>query len=77
MTPRLWPGPLTDALALPTEEKRNLILPMRERVMRYDARHWARSFIDDLMSGPISDARTVEADIGEAREQVGQAVSAR
>jgi trehalose 6-phosphate synthase/phosphatase len=67
---------LTDALALPTEEKRKRILPMRERVMRYDARHWARSFIDDLMSGPISDARTVEADIREAREQVKQAVSA-
>jgi trehalose 6-phosphate synthase/phosphatase len=69
-------GTLTDALALPTEEKRNRILPMRDRVMRYDARHWARSFIDDLISGPISDARTVEADIREAREQVGQAVSA-
>ncbi len=36
-------GTLTDALALPTEERRNRILPMRERVMRYDARHWARS----------------------------------
>jgi trehalose 6-phosphate synthase/phosphatase len=69
-------GTLTHALALPTEEKRNRILPMRERVMRYDARHWARSFIDDLMSGPISDARTVEADVREAREQVAQAVSA-
>ena len=69
-------GTLTEALALPTEERRNLILPMRERVMRYDARHWACSFIDDLMSGPISDARTVETDIEEVREQVGQAVSA-
>jgi trehalose 6-phosphate synthase/phosphatase len=69
-------GTLTDALAMPTEEKRDRILPMRERVMRYDARHWARSFIDDLMSGPISDARSVEADIREAREQVRQAVSA-
>jgi len=67
---------LTDALAMPTEEKRDRILPMRERVMRYDARHWARSFIDDLMSGPISDARTVQPDIKEAREQVRQAVSA-
>jgi trehalose 6-phosphate synthase/phosphatase len=35
-------GILTDALALPPEERRNLILPMRERVMRYDARHWAQ-----------------------------------
>jgi trehalose-6-phosphate synthase len=42
-------GTLTDALALHTEESRNVILPMRERVMRYDARHWARSFIDDLI----------------------------
>src|ERR1700722_6144785 len=69
-------GTLIEALAMPTEEKRDRILPMRERVMRYDARHWARSFIDDLMSGPISDARTVETDIGEAREQIEQAVSA-
>ena len=69
-------GTLNDALGLPTEERRNLILPMRERVMRYDARHWACSFIDDLVSGPISDARTVETDIEEVREQVRQAVSA-
>ena len=32
---------------------------MRERIMRYDARHWARSFIKDLTSGPISEARTM------------------
>jgi trehalose-6-phosphate synthase len=63
---------LTEALAVSTEEKRNRILPMRERVMRYDARHWARSFIHDLMSGPMSDARTAEADIREAGEQVRQ-----
>ena len=44
--------------------------------MRYDARHWARSFIDDLVSGPISDARTAQTDIREAREQVEQALSA-
>ncbi|MBV9105793.1 MAG: bifunctional alpha,alpha-trehalose-phosphate synthase (UDP-forming)/trehalose-phosphatase, partial [Verrucomicrobia bacterium] len=70
-------GTLTDALALSTEEKRNRILPMRERVIRYDARHWARSFIGDLISGPIGDARKVETDIREAREQLGQAMSAR
>jgi trehalose 6-phosphate synthase/phosphatase len=67
---------LTDALTLPTEERRNRILPMRERIIRFDARHWARSFIDDLMSGPISDDRTVETDIREAREQIEKAVSA-
>ncbi len=69
-------GTLTETLTMPTEERRSRILPMRERVMHYDARHWARSFIDDLMSGPISDARRVETDIREAREQVGQALSA-
>jgi len=69
-------GTLTDALALTAEEKRTRILPMRERVMRYDARHWARSFINDLMSGPTSQARTVETDIREARDQVEQAFSA-
>jgi trehalose 6-phosphate synthase/phosphatase len=68
-------GTLIDALALPVEERRNRILPMRERVMRYDARHWARSFINDLLSGPISDVRTVQTDIGEARQQLERAFS--
>ncbi len=66
---------LTDALALPTEERRSRILPMRERTMQYDARHWARSFIKDLTSGPISEARTVETGIREAREQIRHALS--
>jgi trehalose 6-phosphate synthase/phosphatase len=69
-------GTLTNALALTTEEKQNRIRPMRERVMRYDARHWARSFIHDLTSGPITDARPVETDIREAREQVEKALLA-
>jgi trehalose 6-phosphate synthase/phosphatase len=67
---------LTGALALSPEEKRNRITPMRERVIRYDARHWARTFIDDLMSGPGRVAPPVESDIKEAREQCAQAFSA-
>jgi trehalose 6-phosphate synthase/phosphatase len=70
-------GTLNDALALSTEQKRNRILPMRERVMRYDARHWARSFIKDLVSDPTSDPRTVEVDIREAREQIESALATR
>jgi trehalose 6-phosphate synthase/phosphatase len=70
-------GTLNDALALSTEQKRNRILPMRERVMRYDARHWARSFINDLGSGPTGDLRTVEVDIREAREQIESALATR
>jgi trehalose 6-phosphate synthase/phosphatase len=70
-------GTLNDALALSTEQKRNRILPMRERVMRYDARHWARSFIKDLVSDPTSDPRTVEVDIREAREQIKNVLATR
>jgi trehalose 6-phosphate synthase/phosphatase len=39
---------LNEALALPDEEKRACNQPMRERVMRYDAQHWARTFIEQL-----------------------------
>jgi trehalose 6-phosphate synthase/phosphatase len=39
---------LTEALALPAEERRACNQPMRERVIRYDAQHWARSFIEQL-----------------------------
>jgi trehalose 6-phosphate synthase/phosphatase len=67
---------LTDALALPTEERRRRILPMRDRVIRFDARHWARSFVNDLMSGSISDTRSVEIDIREAGERIRDALAA-
>jgi trehalose 6-phosphate synthase/phosphatase len=39
---------LCEALALSPEEKAVRNKPMRERVLRYDARHWARSFINQL-----------------------------
>jgi trehalose 6-phosphate synthase/phosphatase len=66
---------LTGALALSMKEKQDRILPMRERVMRYDARHWARSFIEDLAKGPVSDPRTVEINIEEARLRLERAIS--
>ena len=68
-------GTLADALTLSPGEKQNRMAPMRERVMRYDARHWARSFIQDLLSGPLSDARAIETDIKETREQLREAVA--
>jgi len=67
---------LTDALAMPMEERRQRILPMREHVLRYDAKHWARSFIDDLVSGAASDTHRAKSDIKEVHGQVGQAVAA-
>jgi trehalose 6-phosphate synthase/phosphatase len=68
-------GTLTQALALSPEEKQDRMRPMRERVIRYDARHWARSFIDDLVSDPTSDKRAVETPIQEALEQLKKAFS--
>jgi trehalose 6-phosphate synthase/phosphatase len=67
---------LTDALALPAEERRQRNLPMREHVLRYDAKRWARSFIDDLVSGAMNDTRAAKNDIKEVREQVGQTLAA-
>ena len=41
---------LTEALALPAEERRACNQPMRDRVMKFDAQHWARTFIEQLGS---------------------------
>jgi trehalose 6-phosphate synthase/phosphatase len=59
---------LREALTLPTEERRPLILPMR------DARHWAHSFIDDLLTGIAKNGRTAKNDIKEVRDQIEQAL---
>lgn len=39
---------LAEALAIPEEERRACNEPMRDRVMKYDAQNWARSFIEQL-----------------------------
>jgi len=39
---------LQEAFELPPEDKTRLIEPMKERVNKYDARFWARSFFEDL-----------------------------
>jgi trehalose 6-phosphate synthase/phosphatase len=67
---------LRKALTLPTEERRQLILPMREHVLRYDAKHWARSFIDDLVTGIANNGRTTKNNIKEVRDQIEQALRA-
>ena len=50
--------------------------PMRERVIRYDARHWARSFINDLSTLVIPDPDMSGADIEEAQNRIAQAMLA-
>jgi trehalose 6-phosphate synthase/phosphatase len=67
---------LSTALALSTEQKRALIDPMRERVIRYDARHWARSFINDLSALVIPDPDMSGADIEKAQNRIAQAMLA-
>ena len=39
---------LKEALSLSEEEKQKMIEPMKQRVVKYDARYWADSFIGDL-----------------------------
>ncbi|MGI8437000.1 MAG: bifunctional alpha,alpha-trehalose-phosphate synthase (UDP-forming)/trehalose-phosphatase [Chthoniobacterales bacterium] len=41
---------IADALALPEDERRAANQPMRERVLYYDAQHWARVFIESLIA---------------------------
>lgn len=41
---------LTEALALSPQERRASNQPMRERVMKFDAQHWARTFMEQLGS---------------------------
>src|SRR5260221_529441 len=67
---------LRTALALPTEDRRQRILPMREHVLRYDAQHWARSFIDALKSDAIADTRAATYDIRDVRQELHQAIAA-
>jgi trehalose 6-phosphate synthase/phosphatase len=67
---------LRNALTLPTEDRRQRILPMREHVLRYDAQHWARSFTDALKSGAIDDTRAATNDIREVREELRKAIAA-
>lgn len=38
------------ALILTQAEKQKMIMPMKERVIKYDARYWAESFIQDLLA---------------------------
>jgi len=56
------------ALTLTQAEKQKMILPMKERVIKYDARYWAKSFIQDLLA--IAGEREVIADTKELSSEV-------
>jgi trehalose 6-phosphate synthase/phosphatase len=65
---------LIDALGRPIEQRRSGIQAMRERIIRYDAKHWARSFIADLATDSDADTGTGKTNIKEARDQINQAI---
>ncbi|HEY5036315.1 MAG TPA: bifunctional alpha,alpha-trehalose-phosphate synthase (UDP-forming)/trehalose-phosphatase, partial [Chthoniobacterales bacterium] len=65
---------LREALALSPEERAARNKPMRERVMKYDAQHWARSFIDQLEGTEDDTAAKQPNEIEEAARRLRQTV---
>ena len=64
---------LRDALAMPPDERRRRMEPMRDHVMRLDSGRWAESFIVDLASRDISSAHAHPA--GQAAQRLRDALS--
>ena len=68
---------ITEALAMPADERERRGRPMHARVMEHDAARWAKSFIDDLsapaaahaQSGEGHGASEVAAQLGRARTE--------
>jgi trehalose 6-phosphate synthase/phosphatase len=60
---------LAEALELPLEERRACNEPMRARVMKYDAQHWAQTFIQHL-SDTETAQQTTSGDPRPALEQL-------
>jgi trehalose 6-phosphate synthase/phosphatase len=67
---------LREALTLLPEETAARIKPMRERVLKYDARHWARTFIDQLTAAREESAAPEGDRLDEVGEQLRSAVAA-
>jgi trehalose 6-phosphate synthase/phosphatase len=61
------------ALAMPAEERRRRMRPMRERVFTYDAAAWARDFLGKLSARPEPSGRGAGR-VEEAAEQLTSAV---
>jgi trehalose 6-phosphate synthase/phosphatase len=65
------------ALAMPADERRRRMVAMRERVMSFDARAWARAFVKDLTAPrPAADA-AADDDIAPARDRLARALADR
>jgi trehalose 6-phosphate synthase/phosphatase len=65
---------LKKALSLSEQEKQKMIEPMKERVIRYDARYWADSFTGDLTAKEDEEdilVDTKEISLGAIRPFIG------
>ncbi|MBV8585506.1 MAG: bifunctional alpha,alpha-trehalose-phosphate synthase (UDP-forming)/trehalose-phosphatase, partial [Verrucomicrobia bacterium] len=60
---------MRQALAMSIKERRSRALPMRDHVLQYDARHWARSFINHLTSITVNKPSTEAENIDELQKQ--------
>jgi len=69
---------LVDALSMTKEERRASNQAMRERVMRYDAQHWARVFIQHLIAtaeaAPFASDR-IENVVAQLRQAAGKPIA--
>ena len=72
--PAAMSAAMRDALAMPEEERRRRMEPMREHVMRLDAARWAKSFIDDLASreGTAAHVHPAEEAAHRIRDAIGR-----
>lgn len=68
---------LREALALSPEERARRNKPMRERVMKYDAQHWARSFIDELAATEEETATFAPNELAAAARELRTAITAQ
>ncbi|HEX8520974.1 MAG TPA: bifunctional alpha,alpha-trehalose-phosphate synthase (UDP-forming)/trehalose-phosphatase [Tepidisphaeraceae bacterium] len=66
---------MEEALARPVEERRKSMQPMRQRVLEFDARNWARSFIHELAERKTP-RRTDGQPIDTARDRLRNAIRA-
>ena len=66
---------LRQALALSPEERRARNKPMRERVLKYDARLWARTFIEQLRAAPEEAGASDRERIGELKGRLRAAAA--
>ena len=66
---------LAHALAMPPEERRARMEPMRQRVTEFDARAWAESFVSDLAARPVNAEPAEAPRAEEAARQVAETLS--